>query len=93
MKTFAAILLTALFFGCPDRSQHEAALIKKVTELTETEESVFIDALLGVAAQRRVITHNCYLFSYTTIEGQTVSVGAGRVIYVRTELIIQKIIL
>ena len=93
MKTFAAILLTALLFGRPSQCSHEQALIKAAANMANlSRANGLFDAGAGYILGQHLEVTDYYLFSVGTIKGQVVSVGALKYIYVRQHLLTLKLL-
>jgi len=92
MKTFAAILLTALLFGRPSQCSHEQALTETAANMANLDANGLFDAGAGYVLGQHLEVTDYYLFSVGTIKGQVVSVGALKYIYVRQHLLTIKLL-
>jgi hypothetical protein len=93
MKYILPMLLTALFFGRPTASQHKDAIAAKVaTHLNMQEQNMLYSAASTVILDKHLVVHDFYIFSLAEVQGQVISIGALRLVHVRTQLLTLKLL-
>lgn len=88
MKYILVILATALLFGRPGAGQHKDAVAKKAANILDLEaEDVLYNAAITAILDKHIVVHDFYIFSVAEVQGQVLSIGALRLVYVRTEML------
>jgi hypothetical protein len=94
MKYVLLILFTALVFGRPVADQHKKAIADKVAKHLSVEaDDMVYAAASGALLDKHVVMHDFYLFTVAEVHGQVLSVGALRLVYVRTEILTLKLLM
>lgn len=94
MKYILIILITAAIFGRPSTCVHKEQIAAKVASIVgANKDDVFYGALSNTMLSKYIVVHNFFVFSVGEINGQVVSVGAFRLVYVRSEILTLKMLL
>jgi hypothetical protein len=94
MKYFLIILFTALLFGRPTVSEHAIAISEEAANILNIEPNVLLySSASNALLNKNLVVHNFYLFSVAEIQGQVISVGALRLVHVRTQILTLKLLL